>query len=119
VSCASAVATLRLLEDGLMENAGRVGTYLIGKLKKLQEKHRLIGDVRGLGLMVGIEVVSDRASRAPAPQKRHAVIEKAFERGLLTLPCGTSTIRLSPPLIAREPDVDKAVAILDAVFASV
>ncbi len=116
LSCASAVATLRLLQDGLIENAGRVGSYLIGKLQELQRKHRLIGDVRGLGLMVGIEVVSDRSKRTPAPRERHAVIEKAFERGLLTLPCGASTIRLSPPLIAREPDVDKAVAILDAAF---
>src|SRR5439155_11120321 len=116
LSCAAAVATLRLLQDGLIENAGRVGSYLIGKLQELQRKHRLIGDVRGLGLMVGIEVVSDRAKRTPAPRERHLVIEKAFERGLLTLPCGASTIRLSPPLIAREPDVDKAVAILDAAF---
>ncbi len=119
VSCASALATLRLLQNGLVENAGRVGSYLIAKLKALQAKHRLIGDVRGLGLMVGIEVVKDPETREPAPRDRAAVIEKAFERGLLTLPCGASTIRLSPPLIVREADVDKAVAILDAAFASV
>jgi len=68
--------------------------------------------------VIGIEIVSDRALRTPAPRERHAVIVKAFERGLLTLPCGASTIRLSPPLIAREPDADKAVAILDAALAA-
>jgi len=118
VSCASALATLQLLQDGLIENAGRVGEYLIGKLKEMQKRQRLIGDVRGMGLMVGVEVVSDRAKRTPAPRERHTVIEKAFERGLLTLPCGASTIRLSPPLIARESDVDKAIAILDAAFSA-
>ncbi|HEU4402872.1 MAG TPA: acetyl ornithine aminotransferase family protein [Candidatus Polarisedimenticolia bacterium] len=117
VSCAAALATLRLLQDGLIENAGKVGARLIEKLQGLQKKHRRIGDVRGLGLMVGIEVVQDADSRQPAPEVRHRVIEKAFERGLLTLPCGASTIRLSPPLVARETDVDKAVAILDAAFA--
>src|SRR5262249_44815003 len=115
---ASALATLRLLEDGLIENAGRVGGYLLGRLRDLQKKHRHIGDVRGLGLMVGLEIVTDRARRTPAPRERHTAIERAFERGLLVLPCGASTIRLSPPLIAREADVDKAVAILDAVFAT-
>jgi 4-aminobutyrate aminotransferase len=119
VSCASALATLRLLQDGLIDNAGKVGAYLIKRLNELKAKHRLIGDVRGLGLMVGIEVVKDPASREPAPVERGEVIEKAFERGLLTLPCGASTIRLSPPLIASQSDVDKAVAILDAAFAAV
>ncbi len=116
VSCAAALATLRLLQEGLVENAARVGARLIEKLKGLQKKHRLIGDVRGLGLMVGVEVVRDQATREPATRERNAVIEKAFEGGLLTLPCGISTIRLSPPLIVRDPDVDKAVAALDAAF---
>ena len=116
VSCASALATLRLLQNGLMQNAGRVGARLIAKMGDLKSKHATIGDVRGLGLMVGIEVVKDRAGREPAPEKRHRVIHRAFERGLLTLPCGASTVRLSPPLIATEDDVDKAVAILDAAF---
>jgi 4-aminobutyrate aminotransferase len=119
VSCAAALATLKLLEGGLMENAGKVGARLIEKLRALQASHPLIGDVRGIGLMVGVEVVRDRTTREPAPKERHEIIVKAFERGLLTLPCGASTIRLSPPLIAGDADVDKAVAILDAVFAEV
>jgi 4-aminobutyrate aminotransferase len=116
VSCAAALATLRLLKGGLIENAGRVGARLLEKLRGLQTRHPVMGDVRGLGLMVGIEVVRDPATREPAPDLRHEVIVKAFERGLLTLPCGASTIRLSPPLVAADGDVDKAVAILDAAF---
>lgn len=116
LSCASALATLRLLQDGLIENAASSGTRLLEGLRTLQRKHRLIGDVRGLGLMVGVEIVKDPATRQPAPRERHRVIEAAFKRGLLTLPCGASTIRLSPPLIARDSDIDKAVAILDAAF---
>ncbi|MFQ5876507.1 MAG: acetyl ornithine aminotransferase family protein [Acidobacteriota bacterium] len=119
VSCASALATLRLLGAGLIDNARSVGAHLIRTLRQLQEKHPRIGEVRGLGLMVGIEVVADRQSRAPDPEARGSVIRRAFERGLLTLPCGASTIRLSPPLVATRSDVDKAVSILDAAFSEV
>jgi len=119
VSCAAALATLKCLQGGLMENAGKTGAYLIEKLRVLQRKHPAIGDVRGLGLMVGVEIVRDPATREPAPDLRHAMIVKAFERGLLMLPCGASTIRLSPPLICTPADVDKAVAILDATLADV
>ena len=115
VSCASALTTLRLLQEGLVDNAGTVGAYLIEKLQRLKGRHAGIGDVRGLGLMVGIEVVGRGGE--PDPGTRDRVIEKAFEQGLLTLPCGSSTIRLSPPLIAGRADVDKAVAILDRSFA--
>jgi 4-aminobutyrate aminotransferase len=119
VSCAAALATLRLLQDGLVDNAGRVGAHLIERLRGVQRKHRLVGDVRGLGLMVGVEIVGDPATRAPAPKERHAIIVEAFRRGLLTLPCGVSTIRLSPPLVASQADADKAVAILDDALAAV
>jgi 4-aminobutyrate aminotransferase len=77
-----------------------------------------MGDVRGIGLMVGIEVVKDKATREAAPRERTGVIHRAFEKGLLTLPCGSSTIRLSPPLVVREADIDKAVSILDEAFAA-
>ena len=119
VSCRAALATLKLLRGGLTDNAGRVGTRLIGKLKELMKKQPMIGEVRGLGLMIGIEVVRDRATREPAKAEREEIILRAFEKGLLTLPCGISTIRLSPPLICSDDDADKAVAILDAVFSEV
>jgi 4-aminobutyrate aminotransferase len=116
LSCQAALATLRLLQGGLIENAGRVGTRLLAKLRQLMEKHPQIGDVRGIGLMIGIEIVKDRETRKPAPAERERIIRHAFERGLLTLPCGKSTIRLSPPLICTDADADKAVAILGDVL---
>ncbi len=119
LSCQAALATLRLLRGGLTENAGRVGAGLLAKLRGLMERHPLIGDVRGIGLMVGVEIVKDRASRAPAPAERQRIVQRAFERGLLTLPCGKSTIRLSPPLICTDSDADKAVSILDQVLGEV
>jgi 4-aminobutyrate aminotransferase len=119
LSCRAALATLKLLEGGLMQNAGRVGKGLIEKLRGLMKRQPMIGEVRGLGLMVGIEVVRDRDSRTPAKKERQEIIRRAFEKGLLTLPCGTSTIRLSPPLVCSEADVDKAVGILDAAFSEV
>jgi 4-aminobutyrate aminotransferase len=119
LSCRAALATLQLLRDGLTENAARVGARLIEKLRGLMKKHSLIGDVRGLGLMIGIEIVRDRTSREPAPQEREQVIVKSFEKGLLTLPCGASTIRLSPPLVCTDDDADKAVAILDESLSEV
>ena len=78
-----------------------------------------LGDVRGMGLMIGLEIVASRETREPAPKARERVIQRAFEKGLLTLPCGKSTVRLSPPLVCTDSDADKAVAILDDVLADV
>jgi 4-aminobutyrate aminotransferase len=119
LSCQAALATLRLLQGGLTENAGRVGSRLIEKLRALMDKHALLGDVRGIGLMIGLEIVANRESREPAPRERERIVRGAFEKGLLTLPCGKSTIRLSPPLICTDSDADKAVSILDEVIAEV
>jgi 4-aminobutyrate aminotransferase len=119
LSCRAALATLRLLQDGLTENAGRVGNRLIEKLRGLQEKHAMLGDVRGMGLMIGLEIVANSDTREPAPKQRERIVRRAFEKGLLTLPCGKSTIRLSPPLICTDSDADKAVSILDGVLAEI
>ncbi|HET8947518.1 MAG TPA: acetyl ornithine aminotransferase family protein [Candidatus Polarisedimenticolia bacterium] len=119
VSCSAALATLKLLEGGLIANAGRVGAHLQERLRGLMAKHPMIGDVRGLGLMVGLEIVKDRGTRAPDPESRHALIVQTFERGLLILPCGASTLRLSPPLVCSERDADEAVDILDAACTAV
>jgi 4-aminobutyrate aminotransferase len=119
VSCAAALATLKLLEGGLIANAGRVGAHLMERLRGLMAKHPMIGDVRGLGLMVGVEIVKDRATRAPDPESRHELVVQTFERGLLILPCGASTLRLSPPLICSERDADEAVDVFDAACTAV
>jgi 4-aminobutyrate aminotransferase len=119
LSCQAALATLRLLRGGLIENAGRVGAALLAKLRRLMSRHALVGDVRGIGLMIGIEIVKDRETREPAPEERERIVRRCFERGLLTLPCGKSTIRLSPPLICSDADADKAVSILDEVLTEI
>ncbi len=119
LSCQAALATLRLLRGGLIENAGQVGERLLKKLGSLMDKHSLIGDVRGIGLMIGIEIVRNRDTKEPASKEREQIVRRAFEKGLLTLPCGKSTIRLSPPLVCTDSDADKAVAILDEVLTEV
>jgi 4-aminobutyrate aminotransferase len=119
VSLAAALATFSLLERGLVENAAGVGDYLQGRLRERLAASPVVGDVRGLGLMIGVEIVKDRSSREPAPARRERILEEAFKRGLLLLGCGKSTIRLSPPLVIDREDADIAVDLLaQAVDAS-
>jgi 4-aminobutyrate aminotransferase len=120
VSVAAALATLRLLEGGLVRNADEVGAGLLQSLRRRLLRHTVVGDVRGLGLMIGVEIVTDRHSRQAAPELRERILEEAFRRGLLLLGCGKSTIRIAPPLIVDVEDAETAAAILDeAVAASV
>jgi 4-aminobutyrate aminotransferase len=119
VSVAAALATLKLLEGGLVENAARVGAHLRDRLQARLPRHAIVGDIRGLGLMIGVELVRDRESRAPAPDLREKILAEAFKRGLLLLGCGKSTIRLAPPLVISEEDANAAVDILDAAIAAV
>jgi 4-aminobutyrate aminotransferase len=119
VSIAAGLATLRLLEEGLIANAERVGRILMTALRERLGGHAVVGDVRGLGLMVGVEIVRDRFRREPAPDLRERILEEAFKRGLLLLGCGRSTIRLAPPLVVDEEDAATAARILEeAVVAS-
>jgi 4-aminobutyrate aminotransferase len=110
---AAARETVRLLGAGYMENAAAMGELLKGGLDGLKSRHRVIGDVRGLGLMIGIELVGDRASKTPAPELRDRVVERAFRKGLLVLGAGASTIRLSPPLLIDEDQCRFALDTLD------
>jgi len=114
VACAAALATLDLLEDKLLKNAEVTGRYMKENLQALYKKHPMIGDVRGIGLMLGIEMVRDREKFEPAPRMRDAIIEECFRRGLLLLGCGESSIRFSPPLVIRKREVDIALDIIDA-----
>jgi 4-aminobutyrate aminotransferase len=114
VCCAAALATLDLVENGLMANAVVMGERLMAGVRKLAEKHRCIGDVRGVGLMVGVEFVKDRATREPAPEIVEQLVQGAFKRGLLLLGAGKSTLRLAPPLVVGAEDVDTALAMIDA-----
>jgi 4-aminobutyrate aminotransferase len=113
------LATIRLVENGLMQNAAEVGQYLLDQLKQLAERHQLIGDVRGRGLMIGVELVRDRQTKERATSERDALVMSAFRRGLLVLAAGASTIRLSPPLMLTREQADIAVAILADAFAEI
>jgi 4-aminobutyrate aminotransferase len=114
VCCAAALATLDLVEGGLMANAAAMGERLRAGACRLAEKHACIGDVRGVGLMVGIEFVKDRATREPAPAIVHDLVQDAFQRGLLLLGAGKSSLRLAPPLVVGAGDVDLALEMIDA-----
>jgi len=113
VSCAAALATLDLVERELMANARETGAYLRAKLDQLAQRHAVIGDIRGLGLMLGVEFVRDRATRDPATELVHDLVQMAFRKGLLLLGAGRSTLRLAPPLVVDRIDVDIAVSIID------
>ncbi|HWP59325.1 MAG TPA: acetyl ornithine aminotransferase family protein [Candidatus Acidoferrales bacterium] len=113
VACAAALATLDLLQNGLVQNAAEVGDYLKSKLTRLTDKTRAIADVRGLGLMIGVELAPTDGTPASAAGLRDQVIRRAFENGLLLLGCGTATIRFSPPLIVEKSHCDTAVEIFE------
>ena len=117
ISCVAALETIRLLEEELMANARIVGQHLKQRLIELAGKHRLIGDVRGLGLMIGMELVRDRATKEAASTERDEIVQLCFRRGLLMLGCGTSTLRFCPPLVVTKEQCDVAVGILDDVLA--
>ncbi|MDX6770860.1 MAG: acetyl ornithine aminotransferase family protein [Elusimicrobiota bacterium] len=114
VACASALATLDLVEAELAANAAKMGARLQKGLKDLQKKHPVIGDVRGLGLFIGVEFVKDPKTKEPAAELVAALEQLAFTKGLLLLGCGRSTIRVAPPLVLTAYDVDKGLEILDA-----
>ena len=113
VSCAAALETVALLEEELMDNATDVGGYLLGRLRDLATRHKLIGDVRGKGLMIGVELVRDRQTKEPAIAERNQIVQECFQKGLLLLGCGTSGIRFCPPLVIDEHDAETAVSIFD------
>ncbi len=115
VASAAALATLDLVEGGLMENAAEQGTYLLDALAEIETRHPSIGQVRGKGLMIGVEFVEDKASKKPAKALRDEVEKLAFQNGLLLLGCGRSTIRMAPPLIISRQQADKALEIFEGV----
>lgn len=114
LACAAGLATIELLEKGLVANAAKQGEHLHERLRELQDKHALIGDVRGLGLMQATDLVKDRRTKEHAVKERDKVIELAYKKGLLLLPCGKSGIRYIPPLIVEREQIDTGTEILDA-----
>jgi len=117
ICCAAALATVGLVEREYAANSARVGEYFVGKLRELKLRYECIGDVRGKGLMLGIELVENRSTKVPATGLCDRLITRAYYNGLLLLSCGQSTIRFMPPLMVSKEHVDEAVTILDATFA--
>ena len=118
VAVAAALKTIELLERELIDNSAEVGGYLKRGLEKLMSKYDCIGDVRGLGMMIGVEFIKDQTTRTPDPDLRDRVEVASFERGLILLGCGPNTIRWSPPLILTKENVDVALEIFDEAIAA-
>lgn len=119
IACQAALATLDLVEDGMMENAAEMGEFIMDALAEMQMRHPSIGDVRGRGLMIGVEFVQDKTTRQPAPNLRSDVVNNCFQSGLMVLGCGRSTLRIAPPLMIQKPLVQEALELFeDAVTAA-
>jgi 4-aminobutyrate aminotransferase len=116
VSCAAALATLDLLENGLVENAAHQGGYMLDALCEMQDRHPNMGDVRGKGLMIAVEWVLDKEGRARAPALRNRVIQECYLRGLLVLGCGPNSLRFSPALNVTREQIDQALAIFESAL---
>jgi 4-aminobutyrate aminotransferase len=113
ICIAAAVATMDILEREGIKNAAVVGEKMLERLRPWVAKHPTVGDVRGRGLMIGIEIVKDKQSRTPVGPMRDKIVDLAFERGLLILGCGETTLRLCPPLILNQHEADIALDILE------
>ena len=114
ICCAAARATVDLVEREYAANAARVGEYFINKLREMKLRYDCVGDVRGKGLMLGMELVENRTSKVPAAKLCDNLVTRAYHNGLLLLMCGQSTIRFMPPLMITNADVDEAITILSA-----
>jgi 4-aminobutyrate aminotransferase len=113
VSIASALTTIELLEKNLIANAAEVGAHMLGRMRDWPRRFRYVGDVRGLGLMIGFELVYDQDTKERAPELRDRLEMMAFERGLLILGCGPNSIRLCPPLVINHDQADYALDTLE------
>ncbi len=119
VAIAAALATLDVLEREGLANSASTGAAMMTRLKQWPAKHPIVGDVRGRGLMIGIEIVKDQKTRAVAPEWRNRIEEMAFERGLLILGCGETSLRLAPPLIVKPQEAEVALDILEDCIATI
>ncbi len=117
--CAAALATLDVVEAECLDNSAAVGRHFMSRLDMLARRYAQIGEVRGKGLMIGMELVTDRSTKTPAKSLCDALIARAYQNGLILLSCGQSTVRFMPPLMISAVDVDEAVRLLDASLSEV
>ena len=113
VACAAASATIKLLKEQLVANAAAVGAHLADGLRRLEEKHQIIGNIRGMGLMIGIELVKDRKTKERAVDARNALVQAMFRRGVLVLGAGKNALRLAPPLVLSKDQADSVLRAID------
>src|SRR5579872_1503021 len=116
IACAAALATLDLVESEYAANAAKVGEHFMMKLRALAERHKVIVEVRGKGLMIGMELIEDPASRKPAVALTERLLTRAFHHGLLLLSCGVSTVRFIPPLMIQREHVHEAMELIEAAL---
>jgi 4-aminobutyrate aminotransferase len=119
VACAAASTTIRLLKAHLIANAAAVGAHLMDGIRALQEKHAIVGDVRGKGLMIGIELVRDRTTKERAIEERNALVQAMFRRGVLVLGAGKNALRMAPPLVLTKDQADAVLHVLDDALTEV
>lgn len=119
VSIAAALATMDLLEKKYIANATRMGEHILSRIADWPKKHRIVGDIRGRGLMIGVEIVKDQATKEQSKELRDAIVERAFEKGLLILGAGYNSFRLCPPLVIDAEQADFAIHTLDEVIGEV
>jgi 4-aminobutyrate aminotransferase len=119
VACAAATTTIRLLKEGLVANAAAVGEHLQNGIRELQRAHPIIGDVRGIGLMIGIELVRDRTTKERAVEERNALVQGMFRRGVLVLGAGKNAIRLAPPLVLSKSLADSVLRVMDEALGEI
>jgi 4-aminobutyrate aminotransferase len=113
VACAAANATIKLLKEQLIANAAAVGEHFMGGMRELQRKHDIIGDVRGKGLMIGVELVRNRQTKERAIDERNALVQAMFRRGVLILGAGKNAVRLAPPLVLTKAQADSVLVVMD------
>ena len=113
LACAAALATLDVLENGGMQNCAEQGAYMLHAFAEMATRHPSIGDVRGKGLMIGVEFVQDKVTKMPDARIRNRIVELAFEHGLLIMGCGGNSMRIIPPLTVRRDEVDEALEIFE------
>jgi 4-aminobutyrate aminotransferase len=119
VCIAASLATIKLLETQYIANAARVGEFIMRRTADWRQKHKIVGDIRGRGLMIGIEFVRDQKTKEKAPDLRNEIVQKAFHKGLLVLGSGDTTLRLCPPLLVDEEQADFAIRTLDGLIREV
>jgi 4-aminobutyrate aminotransferase len=113
IACAAALATIDLIKNQYMQNAAEVGAYALDALSEIMARHPSVGQVRGIGLMIGVEFVQNRQTKEPVHDLRDLIVGLAFERSLLTLGCGKSTIRISPALSVSRSEMDEGLTIFE------